>query len=159
MGARSNNRAAPAWPRASPYAPHTVQMSICFVLGEGWNDFREAKKDFWVDPQPVRRGSGGRENNLSGQANFLVLVCACVTLSGTRFVGLIRLRVSSTVTPSKACTPFQLERISLPESQRHQKEWRDLLNRTNEETHILCVPSFVVWPPHNHSSPQYKHAN
>ena len=44
-----------------------------FCLGEGWNNFREAQKDLWVDPKPMRRGSGGKEKSLSGQAHFLVL--------------------------------------------------------------------------------------
>ena len=139
--------------------PHCTDVNM-FCLGEGWNNFREAKKDLWVDPQPVRRGNGRRENSLDGQAHFMVLICACVTLSGTRFVGLISLRVSSTVTPSKVCTPFQLERIRLPESQRHQKEWRDPLNRKNGEAHIQeCHQSIGIVSPQNQTRQPREHGD
>jgi hypothetical protein len=42
-------------------------MSIYFLSGEGWNDFREAKKGLWINPNRCRRARGdGAETKEAG---------------------------------------------------------------------------------------------
>jgi hypothetical protein len=152
MGARANNRAAPAWPRASPYASRTGQMSIYCVLGEGWTILARRRNVCGSIRSPYAVEMG--EAKIALVAGLLLGIGARQRRpQRNKNHWLIRSRVSSTVTPSKSCTPFHLERIPLPQSKRHPKEWRNPLNRKNRETHILCLPSFVVWPPQNHGRP------
>jgi len=62
---------------------------------------------------------------------------------------------SSTATPSKSCTPFHLERIRLPQSQRHSKERSNPLHRENGEAHILeCHQLGLLVPKIRPASPQ-----
>ena len=57
---------------------------------KGWSRKREKRrKAFGLIPIRCRRGSGGSENRVSGQAYVLALASlgsACVTLSGTRIL-------------------------------------------------------------------------